>query len=68
MRASASAVSLLPVPAMTAAGLSTTDLISENNLSFSSWVKVGDSPVVPATTKPSLPDFNKARANFLAFS
>ena len=46
-------VSLLPVPAMT--GTVTASATHRQRSAFSPSVSTGDSPVVPATTKPSLP-------------
>ena len=62
------AVSLSVVPAITAARSPTACLISEYSRSFSSAESVGDSPVVPVTTSPSLPDSTSASASLRASS
>ena len=46
-------VSLLPAPATT--GISTASTTAAIISTCSPWVRVGDSPVVPARTRPSLP-------------
>ena len=55
------AVSLVPVPATT--GMVTASATAAQRLSFSSSVSVGASPVVPATTSPSLPLASSQRAS-----
>ena len=62
------AVSLVPAPAMTAPRPSTASLTAANSFSFSSWVRVGASPVVPPTTRPSLPESSRERASRRACS
>ena len=46
----------------------TASLTSRNSRSSSGRTSVGDSPVVPTTTSPSLPEATRARASFLACS
>jgi hypothetical protein len=57
-------VSLLPVPATT--GTVTASATARNSSSFSSSVSTGPSPVVPATTRPSLPWSVSQRASVTA--
>src|SRR4051794_9209699 len=48
-------VSLVPTPATTCARSPTASATTRTSASFSASVVVGDSPVVPFTTRPSLP-------------
>src|SRR5256885_254919 len=58
------AVSLLPDPAMT--GTVTASATQRQRSAFSPSVRTGDSPVVPATTRPSLPWSTNHRARVAA--
>ena len=60
------AVSLEPAPEMT--GTSTTSLTACTSSTFSSMWVVGDSPVVPLTTRPSAPSATSCFASFCAAS
>ena len=51
-------------PAMT--GIVTASATASHRVSFSASVSVGDSPVVPATTRPSLPCSCSQRASVAA--
>src|SRR5690625_7471932 len=62
------AVLLLPVPAITGTRLFTTSITCLNNAIFSSSNNVGDSPVVPATTSPSVPFASKSSINTVVTS
>jgi hypothetical protein len=51
----ASRVELAPVPAMTGTRLRVSSTTTLMTRMCSSWVRVGDSPVVPTGTRPSMP-------------
>ena len=56
------AVEFVPQPATTPVPSGTASLTRRKSSNFSSWVRVGDSPVVPATTIASVPVAARCRA------
>ena len=63
-----SEVLLVPVPAIIEALSPTDSLTAEYSFRRSISVRVGDSPVVPVITNPSLPELIKASASTAASS
>jgi hypothetical protein len=55
VRRIASSVEFDPVPAITGTRLAAASTTTSTTRSCSGWDRVGDSPVVPATTRVSLP-------------
>jgi hypothetical protein len=61
-------VSFEPVPAITVRSPPASSITTSSSASFSASLRVGDSPVVPATTTPSEPWSNRWRATARATS